>query len=74
MRRNEKKKDMMRRYEQWRKDLREDVSVSQPWMKWAFVPRDLYKRINPELVQSALDKGLAYRGEDGQVYAVPEIT
>lgn len=72
--RNAKREDMARRYEQWRKDLREDVSVNQPWMKWAFVPSDLYERVKPELVQSALDKGLAYRDEDGQVYAVREIT
>ena len=43
-------------------------------MKWAFVPRDIYERVKPELVQSALDKGLAYRDKDGQVYAVREIT
>ena len=36
-------------------------------MKWAFVPREIYERVKPELVQSALDK-------DGQVYAVREIT
>ena len=65
---------MARRYEQWRKDLREDVSVNQPWMKWAFVPSDLYERVKPELVQSAPDKGLAYRDDNGQVYAVREIT
>lgn len=69
-----KREDMARRYEQWRKDLWEDVNVNQPWMKWAFVPSDLYERVKPELVQSALDKGLAYRDEDGQIYAVREIT
>ena len=74
MRREEEEKRRKEDDARWLSAFRADIDKNCPWLKWALVPKELYDRIKPELERAALERGLAERDAEGNIYALRDIT